>query len=337
MTDPLEASNWVRIEDQSLRDGLQNEARLFSLEEKLEIVGLLASAGIRHIQIGSLVDPRRVPQMADTEHLAVRAQAEWPELDCSALVLNAQGLERAMGCGLRHLSMSVSVVDQHSQRNAGCDAPAALRAMAGLVEQAASSGMIVRAGVQCAFGLRNEYDVTTATVVAAARCLVAAGASVINLADTAGLATPARIKQLVARIGEAVPDIPICLHLHDTRGLGLANLMAGYASGVRRFDAAAGGLGGCPFIAGAAGNVATEDAVDRLAGMGGATGIDLPALARVVCRFEQLLGRQLPGQWCRVSRPADGPAMKGQKNDRFESAPAHSPQQAGLSGAVGAR
>lgn len=311
MTDPHEPGNWVRIEEQSLRDGLQNESRLFSLEEKLEIVGLLAATGIRSIQIGSLVDPRRVPQMADTEQLAVRVQAEWPELVCSALVLNAQGLDRARGCGLRHLSMSVSVADEHSRRNTGCSAATALDDMAGLVGKAASSGITVRAGVQCAFGLRNGDDVATDSVVAAARRLVVAGASVINLADTAGLATPDRVKLLVASVGEGVPGIPISLHLHDTRGFGLANLMAGYASGVSQFDTAAGGLGGCPFIEGAAGNVATEDAVHLLAGKKVATGIDLPALARVVYRLEQLLGRQLPGKWCRTFRPADGPAMAG--------------------------
>lgn len=311
MTDPHEPGNWVRIEEQSLRDGLQNESRLFSLEEKLEIVGLLAAAGIRSIQIGSLVDPRRVPQMADTEQLAVRVQAEWPELVCSALVLNAQGFDRARGCGLRHLSMSVSVADEHSRRNIGCSAATALDDMAGLVGKAASSGITVRAGVQCAFGLRNGDDVATDSVVAAARRLVVAGASVINLADTAGLATPDRVKLMVASVGEGVPGTPISLHLHDTRGFGLANLMAGYASGVRQFDAAAGGLGGCPFIEGAAGNVATEDAVHLLTGMKVTTGIDLPALARVVYRLEQLLGRQLPGKWCRTFRPADGPAMAG--------------------------
>jgi len=311
MTDPYEPGNWVRIEEQSLRDGLQNESRLFSLEEKLEIVGLLAAAGVRYMQIGSLVDPRRVPQMADTELLAERVRVEWPELVCSALVLNAQGLDRAMGCGLRHLSMSVSVADEHSRRNTGCSAATALDDMAALVGKAAASGITVRAGVQCAFGLRNGDDVATDSVVAAARLLVAAGASVVTLADTAGLATPDRVKLLVASVGAAVPDTQVSLHLHDTRGLGLANLMAGYASGIRQFDTAAGGLGGCPFIEGAAGNVATEDAVHLLAGMKVTTGIDLQALTRAVYRLEQLLGRQLPGKWCRAFRPTDGPAMAG--------------------------
>ena len=155
----------------------------------------------------------------------------------------------------------------------------------------------------------------TATVVAAAHRLVAAGASAVNLADTAGVATPERVRQVVARVGEAVPDIPISLHFHDTVGLGLANLAAGYASDIRQFETAAGGLGGCPFVKGAGGNVATEDAVHLLAGMGGATDIDLPALARVVRRFEQLLGRRLPGQWCHAPRPVDGSGVWEQPKD----------------------
>lgn len=301
----------VLLEEQSLRDGLQNESRLFSLEEKVEIVGLLAAAGIKRIQIGSLVDPRRVPQMAGTEALAVWVQGQWPEVLCSALVLNAKGLDRAIGCGLRYLSMSVSASDAHSRDNAGCSAAAALRNMGSLVRKAVAAGVTVRAGVQCAFGGRDEHDVGAAAVVAAVRHLVEAGAATINLADTAGLATPDRVKQLVDQVTEAVPDIPISLHLHETRGLGLANLAAGYECGVRQFDTAVGGLGGCPFIAGAAGNVATEEAVHLLAEMGVATGIDLPLLARAVYRFEQLLGRQLAGKRCRMLRPVNISVIPG--------------------------
>lgn len=310
MTAPA-AGEEVLLEEQSLRDGLQNESRLFSLEEKLEIVGLLAAAGIRRIQIGSLVDPRRVPQMAGTEELAARVRVQWPEVLCSALVLNAKGLDRALDCGLRHLSMSVSIADAHSRDNAGCSAAAALRSMGGLVRKAVAAGCTVRAGVQCAFGCTNEHDVDTAAVVAAVHHLVEAGAATINLADTAGLATPNRVKQLVEWVAEAVPDTPISLHFHETRGLGLANLAAGYECGVRQFDTAAGGLGGCPFIAGAAGNVATEDAAHLLAEMGVATGIDLSLLAQAVYRFEQLLGRQLAGKRCRMFRPVDASAMPG--------------------------
>ena len=159
-------SGGVTFEEQSLRDGLQNEDRLFSLHEKVEIVRLLAEAGVRRLQIGSFVDPRRVPQMRQTEELAERVHGEWPHLLCSALVLNEQGLDRAVRCGMRHLSLSVSVSDTHSRRNAGCAAEAALDKMAVLVRKAVELGIRVRAGVQCAFGCVDEGQVPEEAVLA---------------------------------------------------------------------------------------------------------------------------------------------------------------------------
>jgi len=298
----------VLLEEQSLRDGLQNETRLFSLAEKLEMIGLLAAAGFRRLQIGSLVDPRRVPQMAGIEELAARVHADWPDLACSALVLNARGLDRAMACGLRHLSLSVSVSAPHSLSNAGRTAADALAEMAVLVRRAVDRGIKVRAGVQCAFGCVSEDEVSEATVLAAVERLAAAGATEINLADTAGLAHPLQVRRMVALVRAAAPKAALSLHLHDTRGLGLANLFAGYEAGVRLFDVAAGGPGGCPFVEGAAGNVATEDAVHLFARMGVATGLDLGGLIRVVRRYEELLGRELPGRMRRVLSP--GPFAK---------------------------
>jgi len=293
-------SNNATLEEQSLRDGLQNEARLFSLDEKLELVGLLVEAGVKRLQIGSFVDPRRVPQMGQTEELARLVHAAWPDLVCSGLVLNAQGLDRAVGCGMRHLSLSVSVSDGHSRSNAGCSAQEALDRMVVLVRRAVGLGIGVRAGVQCAFGCASAGEVDEKTVLAAVQRLAAAGAGEINLADTAGMAHPLRVRELVARVRETVPEAVLSLHLHDTRGLGLANLFAGYEAGIRLFDVAAGGLGGCPFVQGAAGNVATEDTVHLFDRMGVVTGIDLHGLVKVVRRYEQLLGRELPGRMRRV-------------------------------------
>ena len=286
----------VVLEEQSLRDGLQNEGRLFSLQEKLEIVRLLAEAGIRRLQIGSFVDPRKVPQMGQTEALAERVQADWPQLQCSALVLNARGLDRALRCGLRHLSLSVSVSDTHSRANAGCAAGEALDRMAGLVRTAVDRGIAVRAGVQCAFGCVDEGRVEAEHVLDAVRRLTAAGATEVNLADTAGMAQPLQIRQLVAGVRHAAPEAVLSLHLHDTGGLGLANMSAGYEAGVRLFDVSVGGLGGCPFIRGAAGNIAAEDAVRLFTQRGEETGIDLDRLVKVTLYYEELLGRELPGK-----------------------------------------
>ena len=281
----------VLLEDQTLRDGLQNEPRLLSLEGKLEIARLLAAAGLRRLQVGSLVDPRRVPQMAGTEELVRLVRRELPGVECTALALNERGLERALGCGLRRLSLSASLADSHSRRNAGCGAGEALLRVTGLVGRAKEQGMVVRAGLQCAFGGDGE-PVPWRQVVAAAGQLVAAGAAEINLADTAGKAGPDDVVRLVGRVRRAVA-VPLSLHLHGPRERALANLLAGYRAGVRLFDVALGGLGGCPFVPGAGGNVATEEAAERFASLGVPTGLDVQALAAAADHTARLLGRPL--------------------------------------------
>ena len=281
----------VLLEDQTLRDGLQNEPRLLSLKGKLEIARLLAAAGVRRLQVGSLVDPRRVPQMAGTEELVALVRRELPGVECTALALNDRGLERALGCGLRRLSLSVSLADSHSRRNAGCGAGEALSRVTGLVGRAREEGMVVRAGLQCAFGGDGE-PVPWRQVVAAAGQLVAAGAAEINLADTAGKAGPDDVVRLVGRVRRAVA-VPLSLHLHGPRERALANLLAGYRAGVRLFDVALGGLGGCPFVPGAGGNVATEEAAERFASLGVPTGLDVQALAAAADHTARLLGRPL--------------------------------------------
>ena len=281
----------VLLEDQTLRDGLQNEPRLLSLEGKLEIARLLAAAGLRRLQVGSLVDPRRVPQMAGTEELVRLVRRELPGVECTALALNEHGLERAIRSGLRRLSLSVSLADSHSRRNAGCGAGEALSRVTGLVGRARGEGMVVRAGLQCAFGGDGE-PVPWRQVVAAAGQLVAAGAAEINLADTAGKAGPDDVVRLVGRVRRAVA-VPLSLHLHGPRERALANLLAGYRAGVRLFDVALGGLGGCPFVPGAGGNVATEEAAERFASLGVPTGLDVQALAAAADHTARLLGRPL--------------------------------------------
>lgn len=281
----------VLLEDQTLRDGLQNEPRLLSLEGKLEIARLLAAAGLRRLQVGSLVDPCRVPQMAGTEELVALVRRELPGVECTALALNERGLQRALGCGLRRLSLSVSLADSHSRRNAGCGAGEALSRVTGLVGRAREEGMVVRAGLQCAFGGDGE-PVPWRQVVAAAGQLVAAGAAEINLADTAGKAGPDDVVRLVGRVRRAVA-VPLSLHLHGPRERALANLLAGYRAGVRLFDVALGGLGGCPFVPGAGGNVATEEAAERFASLGVPTGLDVQALAAAADHTARLLGRPL--------------------------------------------
>jgi len=287
------------LEDETLRDGLQAEANLLSLEDKISLFELLAAAGVKRIQVGSFVKPKVVPQMTDTDEL-IRQVKHTPNVLLTGLILNANGLERALACGLAHVSMSVSVSDTHSRKNVGRSADETLESMTGLIAQAVASGLTVRAGVQCAFGCVYEGTVSEDSVLRTLEAMAQAGATEVNLADTTGMANPAQVKSLVVRVKEALPDQVLSLHLHDTRGLGMANMIAGYETGVKIFDVASGGLGGCPFVRGAAGNVPTEDAVNLFEQMGVETGVDLNRLCQVVEKLEELLGRSLPGHMCRV-------------------------------------
>lgn len=289
------------FEDQTLRDGLQMEARIFSLEEKLELIRRLAEAGLKRIQVGSFVHPKRVPQMADTDEL-IRELGERPGVAFTGLVLNEKGLDRALACGLRHVALSVSVSDTHSRKNANRPAREALDAMIDLVAKAAREGLSIRAGLQCAFGCVYEGPTDPEKVLAAAERMAEAGAPEISLADTTGMGHPGQVRDLCRRVADALPGHPVALHLHDTRGLGLANMLAGYEAGVRAFDTCVGGLGGCPFVRGAAGNVPTEDAVHAMEAMGVSTGIRLDRLADIVDLLESALGRSLPGRMARVVR-----------------------------------
>lgn len=287
------------LEDEALRDGLQMESRIFSLEEKLHLYRMLKNAGINRIQVGSFVHPRVVPQMADTDEL-IQAIGQQADSVVSALILNDKGLERALNCGVSHVSMSVSVSDTHSRKNARRPAAEALASMTALIREALTAGLDVRAGLQCVFGCVYEGRISEDAVLAAARKMVAAGATEINLADTTGMATPVSIRNMVQRFKKEFADITVSLHLHDTRGLGLANMFSGYEAGVRSFDVCTAGLGGCPFVKGAAGNVATEDAVNMFESMGISTGIDLTGICEAAAYLESILERQLPGHMQRV-------------------------------------
>ena len=295
----LDSQTSILLEDEALRDGLQIESQLFTVAQKIELFKLLKSAGVRRIQVGSFVHPKIVPQMAATDEL-IKTLGKQDDTVISALILNDKGLERALACSVPHVSMSVSVSDTHSRKNARKSAADALDSMVDLIRNARSQGLEVRAGLQSAFGCVYEGSISESAVLAAAEKMMSAGVDEINLADSTGMANPLAIRSLVHKMAERFPETRISLHLHDTRGLGLANMFSGYEAGVRIFDVCAGGLGGCPFIKGAAGNVPTEDAVHMFESMGIATGIDLKTLMGAVDFLEQALERPLPGRMKKV-------------------------------------
>lgn len=294
----------VLIEDESLRDGLQSEKRLFSVAEKLRFIRGMEACGVRRIQAGSFVHPKWVPQMANTDALFAALEPS-PGVVYTALVLNMKGIDRALACGLRHLSMSISASETHNQKNTNRSLSQAKEDIRPMIERAKAEGLAVRGGIMTALGCAYEGAIDPAVVVEIAAMYDALGVDEINIADSTGMANPKSVHNLVGKVRAAVrPEVILSLHLHDTRGLGLANMVAGLQAGVRNFDASLGGLGGCPFIPGATGNIATEDAAYALSEMGVDTGIDWRRLSDLALEMEGLLERPLPGRMAHLPRSA---------------------------------
>jgi hydroxymethylglutaryl-CoA lyase len=276
------------------RDGLQREEPL-STETKLKMIEALVATGLRRLQVTSFVHPDLVPQMSDAEKLCAHLP-ERDEVVYSGLALNDVGVERAADAGLSHVDLSVSTSDTHSRKNAGMPLEEARTSLLEIIELAQDRGLHVRAGLQCVFGCTYEGAVPVDGAVRMAREIVEAGVEWLSLADYTGMAAPNQIKEVVSRVQGVAGETPIILHLHDTRGLGLANVKAGLEAGVRHFDTAFGGAEGCPFISGAAGTIATEDTIYLLKRLGFAVDADRDALAEVSLRVEDLLGTRFPGK-----------------------------------------
>lgn len=286
----------VLLQDVGPRDGLQNESVVLSPLERARVIGALEEAGVRRIQIGSFVNPRLVPQMAETD-VVWRSLRKTGSTRYSVLVLNRRGLEQALSIGIPHVEIYVSASETHSKRNSGVTVAKAIADAVGMIEFALAAGATVTAGVMCAFGCFFDGEVPVARVVEIVEELNQPPPTEIGLADTTGMARPAAIRALIDRLSPVIigPE-RLTIHLHDTRGLGVANLEAALELGVRCFDTSVGGLGGCPFIPGAAGNIATETTVEFLHARGFSTGIDLEAVKTAKRLLELLLGRKFePG------------------------------------------
>jgi hydroxymethylglutaryl-CoA lyase len=277
-TDDVTLPVSVVLRDVSLRDGLQDEAPI-STEAKIVIFDALVAAGLRDLELTSFVRPDRIPALADADAfcLATQAIADRAGVTRWGLVLNARGAQRALAAGLTDLQYVVSVSSTHSLHNAGADTEEALTAFAELAGDAIDQGAVVEMTLATAFGCPFEHRVDPDRVVAAARRAVAAGASSIGLADTIGVAVPTEVAELIDRVTAAV-DVPVGVHLHDTRGLAIANALAALEHGAVRLDASVGGLGGCPFAPNASGNVPIEDLTHALEAMGVATGLSVEGL-----------------------------------------------------------
>jgi hydroxymethylglutaryl-CoA lyase len=268
--------------------------------ERVRLIDALSASGLRHIEAASFVRPDAVPAMAGAEEVMAGITRR-PGVVYSALVPNRRGAERALAAGADELEAFVSASETHNRANVKAAVEESLADIAEVVGLAHEAGRPVEAGVATAFGCPYEGDVDPARVATLARRLLDGGADSLSFGDTTGMATPRRVEEVLDAL-EAVGIEPgsVRLHLHDTRGTGLANAYAALRRGVTRFDASVGGLGGCPYAPGASGNVATEDLVHMLEDLGIDTGVDLDALVEAAHLAETLVGRRLPGQVMRA-------------------------------------
>lgn len=285
----------VSVYEVAPRDGLQNEAATVPTHAKIRLVEALIEAGIRRLEVTSFVSPKWIPQMADADQVARMA----PRLDgvaYSALCPNGRGLERAVAAELDEVAVFISASETHNRKNVNKTIEQTLRAFDGVIEPAVDKGLRVRGYVSTLWGCPYEGDVDPAQGLAIARELFDRGCYQVSLGDTIGVGVPTQTAHILEVFLKEIPAEKLSLHMHDTRGTALANVVVGLQMGITSFDASVGGLGGCPYAPGAAGNLATEDLVYALHGMGIDTGIDLEKLWHAGKVAEAIVGRELPGK-----------------------------------------
>jgi hydroxymethylglutaryl-CoA lyase len=289
---------WISVREVGPRDGLQNEDPV-PTKDKIELIDRLSATGVTRIEAVSFVRPEAIPQMADADEVW-RGIERAADVRYSALVPNLRGARRALDAGLAEIEVVVSASDTHNRRNVNRSTEESLDDIATVIDEAHQRGVSCQVVVSTAWGCPYEGDVPVDRVVRVASRAVADGADSISFGDTTGMATPGRVWSLVGDFRSAHPDTALNLHFHNTRGTGLANVLAALELGVADFDASVGGLGGCPYAPGATGNIATEELVHMVADMGIETGIDLAALIDAAADAERIVGRELSSQVLRA-------------------------------------
>jgi len=280
------------------RDGLQNEDPV-PTEAKVALIDALSGTGVGRIEAVSFVHPKAIPQMADAAEVWAAVTPN-PAVRYSALVPNLRGAQRALDAGFTEIEVVVSASDTHNRKNLNRSTAESLDDIAAIMDLVHSRGATCQVIVSTAWGCPYEGDVPVQRVLDVAGRAVADGADGLSYGDTTGMATPSRVTRLVGETRSAHPDVALNLHFHNTRGTGLANVLAALELGVSDFDASVGGLGGCPYAPGATGNIATEELVHMVEDMGVGTGVDLEAMIDVAAQAERLVGRTLPSQVLRA-------------------------------------
>lgn len=295
----------IYITDVAPRDGLQNQQVPVGTAAKLELITRLVAAGVQSVEVTSFVSPKAVPQMADAGDLLPQVQARLPALRASVLVPNLKGLERAHAAGAREIAVVLSATETMNRKNINMGLAEATEVSEQTLRAAQALGLRTRAYVAVAFDCPFEGETPLATVVDLSARMAAAGAGEVVIADTIGAASPGMVKERLTALTSVIPAQQLAVHFHDTRGMGAANAWAALEAGIRRFDASVGGIGGCPFAPGAAGNLATEDLVLLAQRSGFDTGITLAGLLDAIDFAQEQLQKPLGGRsiaWLRRER-----------------------------------
>jgi hydroxymethylglutaryl-CoA lyase len=293
MLEHLPAS--VKIVEVGPRDGLQNEANLVSTADKVRLIEALGKTGLKHIEITSFVSPKWIPQMGDAVEVASTVKLP-PDVHTLALVPNMKGLASAKAAGMKEIAVFMSATETHSKKNINKSIDEALATLSDVAQQAHQDGMKVRGYLSVVFVCPYEGKTDSAKVVDLCQRLLDMGIDELSLGDTIGAATPKDVSKLLHLFLNDTNRKKVALHFHDTRGTALANVLAGLESGVTVYDASIGGMGGCPYAPGAAGNLATEDLVYMLDGMGINTGVDLDKLVECGKLASEIVQHKLPGR-----------------------------------------
>jgi hydroxymethylglutaryl-CoA lyase len=289
----------VTVYEVGPRDGLQSEPRPVPTADKVALIDALSATGLQAIEVTSFVHPKWIPQLADAGEVA-RAIRRRPGVRYSCLVPNRQGLERALAAGMTEVAVFLSASETHNKKNVNKTIAATLDEFVEVIAPARAAGARVRAYVSTVYGCPYEGAVDPAKVVALVRELRARGVDQISLGDTIGVGTPVQVQAVLKQVLEAAPAESRAAHFHDTRGTALANILVALELGIATIDSAVGGLGGCPYAPGASGNVATEDVVYLLHGMGIETGIDLDALCAASAKIATLVGHEMPSKYLKA-------------------------------------
>lgn len=287
-----------------LRDGLQNETYILNTEQKLEMLRGLIDAKFPVIEVGSFMHPRAVPQMANTDEV-FKAIGDVPGVELRALIPNLRGIQRAIDCGCKKVKLNVSASRQHNLKNLNMTPEESVAGFASCVDAAVENGIAISGSISMPFASPWEGRITEEDVDAIIEAYLKVGITEISLSDTSGMAVPNQVYNLCYHIKEKYPQATWWLHFHNTRGLAMANIMAAMEAGMDRFDSSFGGLGGCPFVPGAAGNISTEDVLHLCEESGIATGIDITKVIELSRKLKELLNHDMDSYILRAGRSCD--------------------------------